>query len=235
MIILGDCIEKIKEMSDNSIHCIITSPPLGDDWSYKNFPHLITFAKEFDISWDFPTLAKEMYRVLMPGGMLCWHVGTIMVNNTESFVPIRQSFYFVDTIGFNPFTTIIFKRTQDVFPRTKVKYHNSFEYIFCFSKGMPKTYNPLHESDIWEGMTRSQEDILSLISENGDLNVDMKNSLFTHQSKTPIWLTRDLILTFSNIGDTILDPFAGSGTTITQSEKLNRIGIGIEINKKYIK
>ena len=158
-----------------------------------------------------------------------------MVGNTESLVPQRQTIFLVDKAGFNLFTTILFKKDTKSFPLIQVKYDYIFEYIFCFSKGEPRVYNPIHIEDIWEGLTRFQEDVLSVISSNGNLNFDRKDPVFNHPAKTPIWLTRDLILTFTNMGDTVLDPFAGVGTTVYEAERLNRVGIGIEINEKYVK
>jgi adenine-specific DNA-methyltransferase len=56
-----------------------------------------------------------------------------------------------------------------------------------------------------------------------------------HPAMMPKWLARDLILSWSNEGDTVLDPFAGSFTTCIEAEKIGRKAIGIEINPEYIK
>lgn len=73
--------------------------------------------------------------------------------------------------------------------------------------------------NVWTGMTRGQEDIWEQ---------------FKHPAMMPRWLARDLIFSFSNPGDTVLDPFCGSGTTVIEAMKLGRKYCGIEMNQKYV-
>ena len=232
MILVGDCVEKIRELSDESVHCIITTPPMGDDWSYHAYLKTIKWTYKEGIygDYDFPILAKEMYRVLKPGGMLCWHVGDVEILGSESLVHARQALYLVDECGFNLHATIIFVKHS--FISLQERYPDSYEYIMCFSKGTPCVFNKIHATKVWEGTTSIQEDMIESIKINGLENVSLTRN--GHPSKTPNWLVKDLILTYTVEGDVILDPFSGSGTTIKEAEKLNRKGIGIEINEKYV-
>ena len=217
--LIGDCVEKIREIPDNSIHCIITAAAWGDAWSYSRYPDIIKATKGgCSGTWDFPVLVHEMYRVLVPGGMVCWHVGDNCPPYYETLVHARQAVYFVDEVGFTLHKTIICQR--DV---------GDFQYTLCFSKGIPRVYTKIHDIDIWSGPSRFQEEISRFFNEG----IETPN--ITPNGSTAIWLTHDLILTYTQEGDTILDPFCGSGTTLQESEKLNRIGIGIEIDPGFWK
>jgi len=215
MILIGDCVEKCKELPDGSVHCIITTNPYGDAWSYSRYPEIMKESKDGCTgTWDFPALAREMYRVLVPGGVLCWHVGDNLPPVYETLVHARQALYFVDEIGFTLHKTIIFWRNV-----------GDYQYVLCLSKGIPRVYNHINPEDVWRGNNRLTEDAFQFFEDGIKPNMNA--------AKTARWLVRDLVLTYTNEGDTVLDPFAGSCTTLQEAEKLNRKGIGIEINPKF--
>lgn len=136
------------------------------------------------------------------------------------------------------------------------RYHQVFEYVFVFSKGSPRCFNPLKDKkNLWAGTgtfgkntirvdnDRLEERPRNIITENGMRgNVWYGNTAgqedccesAIHPAKMAEWLAHDLIISWSNVGDTVLDPFGGSGTTGKQAIELGRSAILIELNPDYI-
>lgn len=240
-IYLGDCLEVLKAMPTGSIHCCVTSPPYGNLRSYGGF------------LWGFSSVAMELYRVLSPGGVLCWNVGDEVVDGSETLEPLRQALYFTDDCGFNMHDTMIYYKCNFSNPE-KVRYHQLFEYVFILSKGSPRTFNPIKDKrnkyngpwgkntyrakdgkmierdiaeskefgmrgNVWYGETRGQEEGCSSLP---------------HPAMMPKWLARDLIYSWSNAGDTVLDPFGGSGTTAKMALEIGRKAVLIDLKEEYV-
>lgn len=225
--IIGDCVEVVSHFPTESIDLVITTAAMGDDYSYSNY--IIEDEEGISSKWDFPKLARELYRVLVPGGVVCWNVGELIINNNESNVPAKHLLYFRE-LGFRCHATIIVNKKR-LRMREEV-YPTSFEYVYCLSKGHPRVFNRQHSSKIWEGPSRMEEDLVAGL--NNQKKTGKQQFLNTlHPAKTQIWLINDLMLTYSNVDDVILDPFLGSGTVLQIAKKLNRNAIGIEVNEKY--
>ena len=241
----SDVVSGLRVIPSDSIPLTVTSPPYDNARTYGNK----------NMQWDFEATAKELFRVTTIGGVVCWNVNDMMVNGSESLTHARQAIYFVDSCGFNLHDTMIYKKSNSSHPE-KVRYHQVFEYILILSKGTPKTFNPIKDKknatagcvgnlgvntftekdgtksirpkkitaeygmrlNVWEGNTRGQEDMCIKLN---------------HPAMMPKWLARDLIRSWSNEGDIILDPFAGSGTTGIQALGLDRNSIMIENNLEY--
>jgi len=241
-----DCLDFMREMPDTSVDLTVTSPPYDD---------LRTYGNASGPQWDFKGVAQELYRVTKDGGIVCWNVNDSMISGSESLTHARQAIYFVDECGFNLHDTMIYKKSNFSHPE-KVRYHQVFEYILILSKGSPKTFNPIKDKknktagcvgnlgintfterdgtkslrnkhvtenfgmrlNVWEGNTRGQEDMC----------VKLK-----HPAMMPKWLARDLIISWSNKNDVVLDPFSGSGTTAQEAKKIGRDYIGIDISQEY--
>ena len=125
---LGDCIELMKEINNNSIDLTITSPPYDDLRNYNSNINL----KE---------IANELYRITKDGGIIVWVVGDKVKNGSKSLTSFKQALLF-NEIGFNVYDVIIYEKTSPSAPH-KNRYFNAFEYMFVFSKGKPKTINLL--------------------------------------------------------------------------------------------
>lgn len=125
-----DCLDTMKRMPDNFIDLTVTSPPYDNLRDYKGFV------------FDFESIAKELFRVTKQGGVVVWVVGDKTKNGTEELIPFRQSLYFKE-IGFCV-ETMIYAKPNCPFP-ANVRYNQQFEYMFVFSKGIPKTFNPIKE------------------------------------------------------------------------------------------
>jgi DNA modification methylase len=221
--IIGDCVESVKQLPDECIDMVFTVPPQGDSWSYQGF-EVKPLPNEKTYPWFFPDLAAHLFRVLKPGGVLCWNVGDMW----EIGQPFEINACFRQFMGFkslfNCHATLILDTQNNL--RREV-YSSAFEFIFCMSKGVPKTFNRQHDSKVWRGASRIEEDY------NYARKIGSNVINTPHNAPTRIWLTRDLILTYTQEGDVILDPFSGSGTTLQVGKKLNRRVIGIEPNEEY--
>lgn len=234
----------MKQMLDNCIDLTVTSPPYDDLRTYGGHDE-----------WDFEGVATELFRITKQGGVVVWVVGDATINGSETGTSFKQALYFKE-IGFNLHDTMIYAKNNYI-PLTHNRYEQQFEYMFILSKGRPKTFNPLMKENKQVGRIKGgtfNQDGDSLSKRHKDIgvaersiapniffyNVGMMNSskdkiAFQHRAIFPEQLAIDHILSWSNEGDTVLDPFAGSGTTCKMAKKLGRHWIGIEINPEYIK
>ena len=136
-----DCLKVMKELPDKCIDMTLTSPPYDDVRNYKN-----SLLWNFDI---FRLVADELYRITKDGGVVIWVVGDKTKNGSETGTSFKQAIYFND-IGFNIYDTMIYKKLNFA-PLSHRRYEQEFEYMFCFSKGKPKTFNPIMIPCKWAG------------------------------------------------------------------------------------
>jgi DNA modification methylase len=240
-VIQGDCLEVMKTLEDNSIDLTVTSPPYDNLRNYNGY------------TFDFEGIAKELYRVTKQGGVVVWVVGDATIKGSETGTSFKQALYFKE-IGFNLHDTMIWRKT-DPPPQTKVgkRYTLAHEYMFVFTKGKIKTFNPImiptknYGKKCNVGTQRDADGSKRkgrLIAMQTRFTMPTKpmQSVFdcptgkdkNHPAVFPEKLAEDHILSWSNEWDTILDPFAGSGTTLKMAKKNNRNYIGIEISSEYI-
>lgn len=236
----GDCKEKLKEIENNVIDMTITSPPYDNLRKYDGY------------NFDFENIAKELYRITKPGGVVIWIVGDSTKNGSESGTSFNQALYF-KKIGFNIHDTMIYKKINAM-PLNHNRYEQEFEYMFCFSKGKPKTFNPIMIPCKYAGMenwgkpTYYKNDDGELIEMKRKSIKDNKihgnifeyrvgsttsTKQYKHPAMFPEQLVIDQIKTWSNEKDIILDPMMGSGTSGEIALKLNRDFIGIDISERY--
>jgi DNA modification methylase len=232
----GDCLEVMRGIPDKSVDMILTSPPYDNLRDYKGY------------TFNFEGIAKEIYRVLKDGGVCVWIVGDATIKGSETGTSFKQALYFKE-IGFNLHDTMIWQKTNPM-PKVKTKrYFDVFEYMFVFSKGKPKTFNPILV-DCKLGGKEYNSTCKNMGGENGRTkknfilnNKRNRNNIWeiaiaqnknSHPAVFPEKLAEDHILSWSNEGDTILDPMAGSGTTLKMAKKNNRNYIGIEIAQEYV-
>ena len=236
---LGDSAKVLENISDNSIDLIVTSPPYDNLRKYKGY------------TFDFEKIAKELFRVIKDGGVMVWVVSDQTVNGSESGTSFKQALFFKE-IGFNLHDTMIYAKTNPI-PQNHNRYEQCFEYMFVLSKGKPKTFNPLRQPTKNAGKTFNWGNRKTVLDENQcrrhketDIRVcndsKIRNNIFYysvgggksgHPAVFPYQLAEDHILSWSNEGDIILDPFMGSGTTGVAALNNNRKFIGIEINEEY--
>ena len=109
----GDSAELLKTLPSESVDFVLTSPPYDNLRSYNGY------------SFDFETIAKELYRVLKVGGSMVWVVGDATINGTETGTSFKQALYFKE-IGFCLHDTMIYQKVNYV-PLTHRRYEQAFE------------------------------------------------------------------------------------------------------------
>jgi site-specific DNA-methyltransferase (adenine-specific) len=238
-IICGDNCEVMRTMPSESIDLVVTSPPYDNLRTYGGHP------------WDFEGVAQELWRLIKPGGVVVWIVNDATVNGSETGTSFRQALRFME-IGFRLHDTMIYAKDQCAFPDT-VRYYAAFEYMFVFSHGAPKSISLLTDRinksagrDV-HGMERRKDGSMAkracegnVIEENGVrwnwwlVRHQHRGIETNHPATFPESLARDHILSWSNEGDIVLDPFSGSGTTAKMAKHNGRQYIGIEVNPEYV-
>lgn len=243
----GDARNLLVKLPERSIDLVVTSPPYDDLRDYSN-----------GISWDFQVfkdIAKLLYKVMKPGGVIVWVVGDKVVEGNKSLTSFKQAVFFQE-IGFKVYDVMIYEKAGTD-PPHKNRYFNAFEYMFIFCKGKPKTVNLLCDKpNKWAGhqtygdITRREKD--------GSLVNKGKKTIKEFSVRTNIWryingkgfttrdafahkhpaifpekLVEDHILSWSQENDVVLDPFGGSGTTIKVASKLKRKWIYIDKVEEY--
>ena len=244
MIYVEDCLKTMARLSDNFVDMVVTSPPYDSLRDYKGYV------------FDFESTAKELYRVLKTGGVIIWIVNDETIDGSESGTSFRQALYFKE-VGFKLHDTMIWKKSNFSNP-SKTRYHQIFEYMFVFSKGKPKTFNPIIDRENkYKGKTsfsgRTNRNRKGEMIPLGDKKVysdyGMRYNIWIantsgqenpckkieHPATFPEGLIRDHILSWSNPGDMIYDPFLGSGTTGKVAQDNGRLWFGSEISKEYVK
>ena len=248
----GDCLELMKDIPDNSIDMVLTSPPYDDLRKYNGNINQWNFEK-------FKLIAKELYRLLKNGGVIVWVVGDKTNNGSESGTSFKQALYFMK-LGLKLHDTMIYEKNTSTFParRSGNRYTQIFEYMFVFTKGKIKTSNLLcDKANKWGGVTtwgvswnRGKDDKLHKTNKKTSIpRYSPRNNIWTykigrgenkgkggqnkHPAVFPLDLAKDHIKTWSNENDIVLDCFMGSGTTGVACKQLNRKFIGMEIDENY--
>ena len=230
-----DCLEGLKLLEDNSVDLTVTSPPYDDLRKYKGY------------SFDFEGIARELYRVTKDGGVVVWVVSDKTEKGSETLTSFKQALYFKE-IGFLMYDTMIWRKPNPSVP-TEGRYYNAFEYMFVFSKGKPKalnficdkenkTYGSTYKSDSkMNPEIRKQSERSKTVGKysrrHNVWDIPIGSNKTKHPAVFPEQLANDHILTWSNEGDLILDPFVGSGTTPKMAKLNGRNYIGFDITKEY--
>ena len=239
--------EKLKEFPSECVDMVITSPPYDDLRDYEG-----VVAWNFDV---FKEIAKDLYRVIKPGGVVVWVIGDKTVKGCKSLTSFKQALFFQE-IGFDMYDVIIYEKAGSGPPHPN-RYFNSFEYMFVLSKGKPKTINILRDKpNKWAGhstygdVTRREKDGSltnkgkKVVNEfgvrtniwrysNGKGFSTKDKIAYEHPAIFPEKLVEDHIKSWSNPGDIVLDPFGGSGTTAKVAQLLNREWILIDAVEEY--
>ncbi|MDH7605117.1 MAG: site-specific DNA-methyltransferase [Melioribacter sp.] len=242
-IIFGDS-RCMKEVEDESVHLIITSPPY---WQLKDYGHpdQIGFDDTYeDYINNLNLVWQECHRVLHKGCRLCINIGDQFARSVYygryKVIPIRTEIIrFCETIGFDYMGAIIWQKVTTSnttggasvmgsypYPRNGI-IKIDYEFILIFKKlGEP----PKPTKEQKEKSKLTQEEWNDYFSGHWNFSGERQNG---HLAMFPEELPRRLIRMFSFVGETVLDPFCGSGTTSLAAIHLQRNSIGYEINKKY--
>jgi DNA modification methylase len=242
-IILGDNCEVMRTLPSESIDLVVTSPPYDDLRTYGGH------------AWDFYGVAWNLKRLLKPGGVIVWVVADQTREGSETGSSAEQAKHFRD-VGLRQHDTMIYARNNVATfdPRNK-RYKHAWEYAFVFAKGEPKTANLIKDKPTKksgstgvtvrnpDGSMRTPKDVefeevqvrFNIWSYGVGFGQTTKDvSAYEHPAMFPEALARDHILSWSNEGDIVLDPFSGSGTTAKMAKHNGRRFIGIEVNPEYV-
>ena len=238
-LILGDCIAEMSKMEPGSVDLTVTSPPYDNMRSYKG-----------SLEWGeeiWKEVLKGLYDVTAEGGVVVWVVGDATIKGSETGTSFKQALYAMEC-GFRLHDTMIWSKPS-VPPTQKNRYQQSFEYMFVFTKGVTRIFNPLQDVSKTAGRVRKRHRTKKGNHElNGEgeyttKDTKMINNLWSeavcseknikHPAKFPEKLATDHILSWSNEGDLVFDPFLGSGTTGKMAVLNNRRFVGIEKVQEY--
>ena len=225
-LILGDCLEQMKNIESDSISCIVTSPPYNKKGLSGKVRPGNQIWKKFNIDYNLYddnlpeseyhtwmiSILNEMSRIIKPDGSIFFNHKPRRHNN-KSYLPTD----FISKSDLNLYQLIIWDRLSSPNIRKDILLPCT-EHIYWLTKSKPKVFK--------ENLDREFHSEVWKISPD-------KNT--KHPAPFPQKLVENCILLSTVEGDIVLDPFLGSGTTAISSKKLNRDFIGIEIDETYFK
>jgi len=242
----GDCLEIMKTIPDGSIDLTVTSPPYDNLRTYNGNNE----------QWGehvWRDVISSLHRVTADGGVVVWVVADATIKGSETGTSFKQALHAMEC-GFRLHDTMIWNKGGfSAVGSLAARYAPVFEYMFIFSKGRPKSFNPIkdrpnkHAGGTVHGTVRQKDGSFSRVSGDRVKRINRMGQRFNiwlvgpcrqkggdkHPAPFPISLAQDHITSWSNEGDTVLDPFLGSGTTGVAANNLNRDFIGIEMDETY--
>lgn len=242
-IIFGDS-RSLNQIEDKSVQLIITSPPY---WQLKDYgtDDQIGFNDSYeDYINNLNLVWKECDRVLADGCRLCINIGDQFARSVYygryKVIPIRTEIIrFCESLGMDYMGAIIWQKTTTMntsgggaimgsfpYPRNGIL-KMDYEFILLFKK-LGNAPKPTKEQKEQSAMTK--EEWGQYFSSHWNFNGVKQTG---HIAMFPEELPKRLIKMFSFVGETIFDPFAGSGTTSLAAKNLGRNSIGYEINKEF--
>lgn len=237
-----NCLDTMKRMEDAYVDLTVTSPPYDNLRTYNGY------------SFPFEEIAQELYRVTKEGGVLVWVVNDATIDGDETGTSFRQALYLKEC-GFKLHDTMIYQKTGCAMPSPN-RYLANFEYMFVFCKGKIKTYNLIEDrpnrfTTRWgEGRkVRKADGSWSHRKKYKPKEIGRRFNVWRynnggqgyggdafsdkHPAPFPERLAGDHIISWSNKGDLVYDPFMGSGTTAKMCVLNERNFIGSEMSSEY--
>ena len=241
----SDCLKFMAKMPDGFVDMVITSPPYDEMRDYHGNSEV-----------DVVAIATDLYRVVKDGGVVVWVIGDQTKNGSESGTSFRHALTFMD-VGFNLFDTMIYQKPPAGAVGNNKTYWQSFEYMFVFSKGTPKTINLIEdrenedERDGDRGTKRLPDGSLLKLKRGGYSKFGRRTNIWQyrignghsasdklakeHPAVFPEKLAADHIVSWTNPKELVFDPFMGSGTTAKMAVLNDRRFIGCDIVAEYCK
>lgn len=241
-IVEGNCVEVMRDIASDFVDLTVSSPPYDELRNYKGY------------IFPFEDIAKELFRVTKPGGVVVWVVNDATIDGSETGTSFRQALYFRE-IGFNLHDTMVFKKRNPIPQIYRRRYNNEFEFMFVFSKGQVVTHNPIMvdcahaglelNGTTYKNYSKNEQTREKLAKPVKDKKI--KGNIWEyvvgkkqedqeakgHPAPFPCDLVRDHIKSWTNVGDVVLDPMCGSGTTPRVAHEMGRQYIGIDISHDY--
>ena len=239
-LIIGNSREMV-ELKDDSVDMVVTSPPYLNAIDYNRLnPDNIgnyTGLEYYDMLYDVYT---ELFRVLRPGRRFCLNVQDIPSTEETTgldMVGFRNALL-CEKIGFELKAIVIWNKGRNraggtpmgsiPYPGGVVQLGN-WEYVFVFRKPGTAVYPT--DPDIRAASKLTTPEIADNIYCVWDIKPELNRE---HPAPFPVELPRRLIKLYSFVGETVLEPFTGSGTTLRAARNLSRNAIGFELEDKYL-
>lgn len=235
----GDCLKLLKQIPDNTLQLIVTSPPYNIGKEYEKKLKLDSYIEQQ------AAVIKESYRALSPTGSICWQVGNYV--DKGSIIPLDTILYPIFAeLGMKMRNRIVWHFEHGL--HCKLRFSGRYESINWFTKSDDYVFNldPVRVPQKYPGKKHFKGPKAGQYSSNplgknpGDVWV-IPNVKSNHVEKTehpcqfPVELIERLVLSMSNEGDWVFDPFLGTGTSVIAAVRHNRKGIGAEVVPKYVK
>ena len=245
-LVLGDA-RDLSFIDDESIHLIVTSPPYWSLKRYEDHPSQMGHMKDYEVFLaELEKVWRHVYRVLVPGGRLVCVVGDVCLSRRQNagrhvVVPLHADICVqCRKIGFDNLNPIIWHKIANA----SYEVSNGSKFL-----GKPYEPNAIIKNDIefilmqrkpggYRKPTNEQREVSRIAKD--DFNKWFQQfwtlsgaSTKEHPAPFPVELAYRLVRMFSFVGDTVLDPFAGTATTMVAAMKCRRNSIGVEIEPKY--
>jgi len=237
----GDCLEVMDRLISEGVQVdlTVTSPPYDNLRTYKG-----------SLIWNetiWKQVIENLYEITKDGGTVVWIVNDATIKGNETLTSFKQALY-LQEVGFNVGDTMIWKKTNPFNFGSNYYYPQSFEYMFVCTKGKIKTSNLIRDrvnknaGKTFKQIRRGADDKMEYDDKTVTLQKKGKRynvwefpvqSNPDHPATFPEKLVNDHIISWSNEGDTVFDPFMGSGTTGKMALLNNREFIGIEKVDEY--
>ena len=245
------CLDTMAKMPDDFIDLTVTSPPYDNLRTYDG-----NIAQWGEHIWK--AVIQNLFRITKQGGVVVWIVGDATIKGSETGTSFKQALW-ANECGFNLHDTMIYMKDNPPPTGGNDRYFASFEYMFVLSKGKPLSFNPITmpRRNKWNDnrtrrvrpVTRNGkgefikkevpvntghiklQNVWSFIVSGGSVASD--ELAHKHPAIFPEQIANDHIVSWSNEGDLVYDPFMGSGTTAKMAILNKRNFIGSEISKDY--
>lgn len=255
----GDCLDIMRTMDDDSIDLIMTSPPYAMQRSkqYGGIP------EDEYVDW-WMVRAEQMKRILKPTGSLVVNIKEHVKDGQRSLYVYDMVSAMVRRQGWCWTDDYCWYKTTSMPGKFVGRFRNAWEHCYHFTLSAGYIFNQDAVSRETKNSTLKRarsncagNDVRQTSATGSGFGVtsrhmdkpiscpdnvlvgapetkSVKSLPVNHAAIFPEWLPSWFIKLLTDHGDTVLDPFSGSGTTVRAARKLNRIGIGIEINEQYI-
>lgn len=235
----GDCVEFMKGMPDEAAQLVVTSPPYNLGKKYEKRDHLEPY-----LAWQGRVI-DECVRVLSPRGSLCWQVGNYVSNG--EIVPLDIALYpAFARHGLKLRNRIVWHFEHGLHCSRRLS--GRYETILWFTKTDDYTFNlnPIRVPQKYPGKKYFKGPKAGQFSGNplgknpGDVWIfpNVKNNHVEktiHPCQFPVELVERLLLSLTDTGDLVFDPFAGVGTSVAAAVRNGRRGCGVEKMPEYVK
>ena len=241
-VVCGDNVDVMDKMPPECVDLTVTSPPYDAIRKYEGF------------TFDIEKVAKQLYRITKPGGVVVWVVSDQITKGTMSLTSFKQAICFTEDVGFLFNDDMIYLKTGYI-DALGPRYKSMYQHMFVFAKGKPKTFNPIqaktvhlrkriikprtskdHSTTPHMYTPKPTHTCGNVWQYTNNFGASTKDKwAHTHPAIFPEALAEDHINSWSNVGDLIFDPFCGSGTTLKMAKALKRKFYGCDISDKYVK